>query len=294
MAAVAYKFIQDFHGVGTSAARIEASDDLGLGGGYPAGRFTYVIIRTESCCLIIIEPFHHSRNHHYAIRQYRQSNMYPKLMKGLLLFLILFEILRLIRYHRGRRRRYFSTITTLRHGQSSDPTYEACKIYGGLIIAEDYSKGLFFYLISPYYEDILAAFPSSTLDSVAALRWSPEGTQFLGFAVFIIHLSGTETGGAFIRQHIPATLDVSSLQMHNMEDLLKSIKNQLKVQCIHDNRVQLLPEYLFGGVERDVVIETSGFGEVKFEIRMTRGTISGAGTLGRFRVTTKPTVRSKN
>src|SRR5271170_2566969 len=110
-------------------------------------------------------------------------------MKGLLLFLIIgFEILRLIRYHRRHRDRVLSAVRTLRHGRSSNPTYEACKIIGDFIISNDYSKGLFFYLISPYYGDILAVFPPSLPDYVSALRWSPEGTQFLGFAAFIIHL----------------------------------------------------------------------------------------------------------
>jgi hypothetical protein len=129
-------------------------------------------------------------------------------MKGLLLFLIIgFEILRLIRYHRRHRDR----VRTLQHGRSSNPTYEACKIIGDFIITDDYSKALFFYLISPYYEDILAVFPPSLPDCVPALRWSPEGTQFLGFAAFIIHLLGIETGGAFIHREIAATLGVSSL-----------------------------------------------------------------------------------
>jgi hypothetical protein len=133
-------------------------------------------------------------------------------MKGLLLFLIIgFEILRLIRYHRRHRDRVLSAVRTLQHGRSSNPTYEACKIIGDFIITDDYSKALFFYLISPYYEDILAVFPPSLPDCVPALRWSPEGTQFLGFAAFIIHLLGIETGGAFIHREIAATLGVSSL-----------------------------------------------------------------------------------
>jgi hypothetical protein len=209
-------------------------------------------------------------------------------MKGLLLFLIIigFEIFRLIRYHRTHRNRVFSAVRTLQHGQSSNPTYEACKIIGDFIITEDYSKGLFFYLITPYYEDILAVFPPSLPDCVPALRWSPEGTQFLGFAAFIIHVLGIETGGAFIHQEI-TTLGVSSLQKHDIEKLLKCIQEQLKVRSrAHDNCVQLLPEELFGSVESEIVIETSGFGEVNFEKRWKNARISGAGTLGRFRVRT--------
>jgi hypothetical protein len=50
--------------------------------------------------------------------------------------------------------------------------------------------------------------------------------------------------------------------------------------------VQLLPDELFGSVESEIVIETSGFGEVSFKKRWKNARISGAGTPGRFRVRT--------
>jgi hypothetical protein len=109
--------------------------------------------------------------------------------------------------------------------------------------------------------------------------------QFLGFAAFIIHLFGIETGGAFIHQEIEATLGVSSLQKYDIEQLLKCIQEQFKVQPrAYDNRVQLLPEELFGSVGSEIVVETSGFGEINFEKGWKNTRISGAGTLGRFRV----------
>ncbi|OBT60159.1 hypothetical protein VE03_10414, partial [Pseudogymnoascus sp. 23342-1-I1] len=190
-------------------------------------------------------------------------------MQGLLPFLFIgFEILRLIYYHRRRNERVISAVRTLQHTQSSNPTYETCKITGNLIITGDYSKGLFYYLISPCFEDILAVFPPSTPDCVSALRWSPEGIQFLAYAALIVHLLGTETGAAFVYQGIAARLEeVSSLQQHDIEKLLKCIQEQLRIQSrVHDSRVaQLLPEEVFSS---DISIETSGFGEVNFEMQL--------------------------
>lgn len=199
------------------------------------------------------------------------------------------------RYHSQRVTRELSTIRAL--PASENPTYDACKIIGGFMLSHDgYSKGPFYLFIGPYF-DYTLVLPPSTIDCVFALRRSPQGMQFLGYAALIIHLLGSAAGGAFTYALASNTLSVSSLKQRDFEELLNCISQQLRVDSGGYRDGLLQSKYLSHSIAEDrtedifkeagryITITTTGFGEINFELCFKAVRITGMGTLRRFQAT---------
>ncbi|RKK81728.1 hypothetical protein BFJ71_g15513 [Fusarium oxysporum] len=217
-------------------------------------------------------------------------------MKGWLSYLVVFvlAIRYLIRHHQLRINREFSALKALQSGRSPNPTFDACKLFGSSFITEDYSRGLFYYILSPVYEDILDAFPPSTADCISALRLSPRGTQFLGYSAVIVYLLGTKAGSVYMHWQLRETLKTTYIYLHDIEKFLNCVKRQLGIQKdgileskdLGGSITTAKAEVIFGGIEPDTIIETRFSGEINFEV-VTKGvSMTGAGTLGMFRVKT--------
>lgn len=227
------------------------------------------------------------------------ANPHNEIMAGLPTPLIFFFgclllLLLVRRYHSQRVTRELKAVEAL--PESKNPVYDTCKIIGGFLMSrDDYPRGPFYLFIGPYF-DYTLALPPSTTDCVFALRRTPQGTQFLGYAALIIHLLGTAAGGAFIYATITNTLTVPCLQQRDIEELLNCISRQFRVDSggykdgllqskyLRHPIAQARTEDIFKEVEREITITTTGFGEINFELSVKGVTIEGAGTLGRFQV----------
>lgn len=212
-------------------------------------------------------------------------------------FLVILSFLLLVRrYHSQREHRELSTVLALRGSpESKSPIYDACKIFGRFIISrDDYSKGPFYLFIGPYFDYTLAP---STSDCVFALRRTPEGIQFLGFAALITHLLGTAAGSVFIHALISSTMGLACLLQRDIKVLLNYISGQLGVDSGGYKDGLLQSKYpghaiaqaraqdIFKDAEGEITITTTGFGEIRFDRLLLGARIKGAGTLGSFRAT---------
>ncbi|CVK92447.1 uncharacterized protein FMAN_07343 [Fusarium mangiferae] len=182
----------------------------------------------------------------------------------------------------------------LQSGRSLNPTFEACRLFGSSSITEDYSRGLFYYILSPVYEDILDAFPPPTADCISALRFSPRGTQFLGYSALIVYLLGTKAGSIYMHRQLRDTLETTHIYQHDIEKFLNCVKRQLGVQKdgileskdLGGSITTAKAEVIFGGIEPETIIKTRLSGEINFEVVTKSVSMTGAGTLGLFRVKT--------
>ena len=90
------------------------------------------------------------------------------------------------------------------------------------------------------------------------------------------------------------TLKTTHISQHDIEKFLNCVKRQLGVQKdgifaskdLGGSITTAKAEVIFGGVEPETIIETRLSGEINFEVVTKGASMTGAGTLGPFRVKT--------